>query len=73
LAVNFQLGTPVIWVEAEEGALTPTNLYVAFTGDTVPPDSTYLGSAQNKSYDDYYVVHIYALGRKEFLKRMVEV
>ncbi len=59
LAVGFQ-GTPVIWVEAEEGNEVETWFYVALTGEYLFSENfKYVGTAQKKNSDGYYVVHIY--------------
>jgi hypothetical protein len=69
LAVGFQAGSPVLWVEAEAGDTEELRVWVGVTGDEVPDGLVYVGSAQLTAPSGllpelpYYVVHVYVMPR----------
>lgn len=60
LAVGFQSGSPVLWVEAEVGDTEDLRVWVGLTGDEVPDGLVYVGSAQLTT-PSAYVVHVYVM------------
>jgi hypothetical protein len=69
LAVGFQGEELVAWVEATVGDLVTTKVFVALTGEHVPLDGFYIGTAQLLrpglvGLTNPYVVHVYAAAQR---------
>jgi hypothetical protein len=55
----------VVWAEAEPGAGADRFVVVLPTGAPVPPNGTYIGTAQLEIVSGQFVVHVYDLGPAE--------
>lgn len=62
LAVDWQGDELVVWAEATPGEGVRTTLAAAMTGDWVPEDAEYVGTAQHPTLNGGgpFVAHVYA-------------
>jgi hypothetical protein len=63
LAIGWQDETLVVWCEANVGVGVQTILYAAVTGEGVPPDAEYVGTAQRDDPGHPFVAHVYRARR----------